>query len=87
MDNDPDEASPFSILESLDAIYRLLTLLSTQKLSPVMGLKLLEMPTRQALFSALEAPFESVPNQYTLLCLLLPSLAMVMPLLIVTRCS
>lgn len=44
MDNDPDENSPFAVVQSLNEVYRLLTLLSTQKPLPTSSLKLLKTP-------------------------------------------
>lgn len=44
MDNNPDENSPFAVVQSLNEIYRLLTLLSTQKPLPASDLKLLKTP-------------------------------------------
>ena len=44
MDNNPDEFSPFAVMQSLNECFRLLSLLSTQKPLPASGLKLLKTP-------------------------------------------
>ena len=44
MDNNPDEFSPFAVMQSLNECFRLLSLLSSQKPLPASGLKLLKTP-------------------------------------------
>ena len=44
MDNNPDDSSPFAVMQSLNECFRLLSLLSTQKPLPASGLKLLKTP-------------------------------------------
>lgn len=44
MDNDPDQSSPFAILQSMNECFRLLNLLALQKPLPTAALKLLKTP-------------------------------------------
>lgn len=45
MDNDPDETSPFAVVQSFNECFRLLVLLSTQRPLPTSGLRLLKTPS------------------------------------------
>lgn len=44
MDNNPDETSPFAVVQSFNECFRLLVLLSTQRPLPTSGLRLLKTP-------------------------------------------